>query len=427
MKYSNNIQNSGSNEPDRNNQDIPSFASIAAGSSSMQNRRDSVTSANFERRNKLESKFVTPAPEGGMRDEITVEVQTVNEKPFKGSLTFDEALNGIFVHCLELDTKILHGIRFRYSGCPTIKYKLKMQINVDELKRSEYFEFYRHYKVRGEERYDTFGCKISGIRSAGEPFTQADSDPSIRWLKIEWAEYSVEKAQIVEWLAMYGEPVNELTEDVHPNSDSDADQFGTGTYSIKMRLTKEVPQLLPMWGKRIRVYYRGVQKLCPNCFGPHARRNCKSEKVSWIQYVLKFMESNPEIPAKLYGKWWKIVNDEFGEIIQEDGPQATETEPEVTPTNNQNASESANDAPQNNVPRERLSRQETDNLSDYLRIGMSIADARQAFQKEIEMAEIKQKIRESKRQENSYQSGSRTRIGDTTNSGRRGRGGLSFN
>ena len=102
--------NSGSNEPDRNNQDIPSFASVAAGSSSMQNRRDSVTSANFERRNKLESKFVTPAPEGGMRDEITVEVQTVNEKPFKGSLTFDEALNGIFVHCLELDTKILHGI-----------------------------------------------------------------------------------------------------------------------------------------------------------------------------------------------------------------------------------------------------------------------------------------------------------------------------
>ena len=79
------------------------------------------------------------------------------------------------------------------------------------------------------------------------------------------------------------------------------------------------------------------------------------------------------------------------------------------------------------MPRERLSREETDNLADYLRIGMSIKDARVAFQKEIEMAEIKQKIRESKRQENSYQSGSRTRIGDTTNSGRRGRGGLSFN
>ena len=139
------------------------------------------------------------------------------------------------------------------------------------------------------------------------------------------------------------------------------------------------------------------------------------------------MESNPEIPAKLYGKWWKIVNDEFGEIIQEDGPRATETEPEVTPTNYQNSSKSANNAPQNNVPRERLSREETDNLSDYLRIGMSINDARQAFHKEFEMAEIKQKIRESKRQENSYQSGSRTRIGDTTNSGRRGRGGLSFN
>ena len=139
------------------------------------------------------------------------------------------------------------------------------------------------------------------------------------------------------------------------------------------------------------------------------------------------MESHPEIPAKLYGKWWKIVNDEFGEIIPEDGPRVTETETEATPTNHQNAAESANDPPQVNVPRERLSREETDNLADYLRIGMSIKDARVAFQKEIEMAEIKQRIRESKRQENRYHTNNRTRIGDTTNSGRRGRGGLSFN
>ena len=143
-----------------------------------------------------------------MRDKITVEIQTVNGKPLKGSLTFDEALNGVFVHCLELDAKILHGLRFRYSRCPVVKYKLKMQINVDEFKRMEYFEFHRYYKVRGEEQYDTFGCKISGIRSTQEPFTQTDSDPSLRWVKIEWAEYSVERAQIVEWLTMYGEPVN---------------------------------------------------------------------------------------------------------------------------------------------------------------------------------------------------------------------------
>ena len=29
------------------------------------------------------------------------------------------------------------------------------------------------------------------------------------------------------------------------------------------------------------------------------------------------MENNPEVPPEFYGKWWKIINEEFGEIVQE--------------------------------------------------------------------------------------------------------------
>ena len=173
-----------------------------------------------------------------MRDDITIEIQAINGKPFKGTLTFHEALEGIFVKCLGLDTKILHGIRFCFSKCPTVKYKLKEQINVDELKRIEYFEFFRHYTLKGEARYDTFACKINGIRTTHDTITESDPDPSIRWVKIEWTDYSVQEKQILDWLAMYGEQAGELTEDIHPNSDSDADSFGTGTYSVKMRLKK---------------------------------------------------------------------------------------------------------------------------------------------------------------------------------------------
>ena len=417
-------------------QDRPTFASVAAqqASSSLQNRRNSTASANFNQKKALERMFITPPPDGAMRDELTVEIQTMNGKPFKGTLTFKEALEGIYKRCLELDSAILHCLRFRYSRCPIVKYKLKEQINIDELHRLEYFEFYRNYTVKGEKRYDTFGCKLNGIRSATpqDSSNDSDPDPNVRWLKIEWAEYAVQEKQILEWMNLYGEPASELSEDIHPNSDSDADPFGNGTYSLKMRLKKEVPQLLPMWGKRIRIYYRGVTKLCPNCFGAHARKNCRSEKVSWIQYVLRFMENNPDIPPEFYGKWWKIVNEEFGEIIQE----SEEETPGQTDNQDEENQHSSNDPTPNsssNQPKNstepRITRDESENLADYLRIGMSIEEARNAFQKEIELAELRQKIRDSKREENrgAISSSSRTRIGPTTNTRGRGRGGLTFN
>ena len=79
----------------QSHQERPTFASVAAqpSSSSMQNRRSSTTSANYNPRKVLQKMFVTPAPEGPMRDEITIEVQTINGKPFKGTLTFHEALD----------------------------------------------------------------------------------------------------------------------------------------------------------------------------------------------------------------------------------------------------------------------------------------------------------------------------------------------
>ena len=194
-----------------------------------------------------------------------------------------------------------------------------------------------------------------------------------------------------------------------------------------------------MWGKRIRVYYRGVTKLCPNCFGAHPRKNCRSEKVSWVQYVLRFMESHPDVPPEFYGKWWKIVNDEFGEIIpkeQAQNPTEESTQGQNVnqaqmgsepsgPLLNQRSQHSTSTSFTNTQPRERLSRDKTDNLADYLRIGMSIKEAQNAFKKEVEMAELKQRIRESKR--NELRGTSKTTIGASYSIRGGGRGGLSFN
>ena len=77
----------------------------------------------------------------------------------------------------------------------------------------------------------------------------------------------------------------------------------------------------------------------------------------------------------------------------------------------------------------RLSQEEEENLSDYLSLGMSVAEARESFRKEIEMAELREKIRENRRSTNrgDINPSSRTQIGNSSTHRGRGRGGLSFN
>ena len=73
----------------------------------------------------------------------------------------------------------------------------------------------------------------------------------------------------------------------------------TGSYAVKVKLTKKIPNLIPIMGKRVKISYQGIQRLCTNCFGNHAKQNCQSKKVMWHQYVARFKESNPEFPRNL--------------------------------------------------------------------------------------------------------------------------------
>jgi hypothetical protein len=70
-----------------------------------------------------------------------------------------------------------------------------------------------------------------------------------------------------------------------------------------MKIIKEIPQLLPMCGKRVKIYYKGIEKLCFNCFGKHQRKACNNEKEPWMEYVKLFMAEYPFFPPQAFGKW----------------------------------------------------------------------------------------------------------------------------
>jgi hypothetical protein len=277
-----------------------SYASAASGS----NRGEDLEKPTRQ------SVFTTSKPEGAFRDEIVVELQTLDDQAFRGTITLKEARKKIFEEILGFKQEDLSGLIFGYSGCPIVTFKLFAQFNIDTLENFQFFELERKYKVRDEERLSRLKCKIRGIRTEQRVDGDNYKDEGYRWVKVEGCEYRIEKDQILEWLSHFGEVKSDLSEDMHggsDDSDDDLPPIGNGIYSVRMKLSKEMPQFMPMHGKRIRLYYRGITKRCTNCFEPHQRKHCKNEKVTWFSYVKRFSELFPEIPLSMYGKWGSMT------------------------------------------------------------------------------------------------------------------------
>ena len=270
-----------------------------------------VTSKTTQRTEKRvrESVFTTSKPEGAFRDEIVVELQTLDDQVFKGQVTLKEAKNSIFQEILGFKRADLSGMMMTYSGGPIITYKLYSQFNIDQLASVQFFELERKMTVRGEEKTSILKCKIRGIRTEqrveGEPY----EDTGLRWVKIEGCGYRVEKDQMIEWLTNFGEIKSEVTEDTYEESDDSENDMpvGNSIYSVRMKILRDMPQFVPMYGKRVRLYYRGIVKRCTNCFQPHQRKFCKNEKVTWPDYVDGFARMFPEIPQIMYGKWKALI------------------------------------------------------------------------------------------------------------------------
>jgi hypothetical protein len=138
---------------------------------------------------------------------------------------------------------------------------------------------------------------------------------------IEGCEYRVSKEAIIGFLSSYGEVVSDVLEVVVSDVNAGGD-IRLGSYRVQIKLNKDLPQLAPIMGKRVSFYYRGIQKLCPNCFGPHPKRVCQSRKVPWISYVASFIAREKGIPVDYYGKWIEILQ-------KTDRPASRRSDPEV--------------------------------------------------------------------------------------------------
>ena len=165
------------------------------------------------------------------------------------------------------------------------------------------------------------GCKIRGLRNPAnrpthiskaarsEPNDQHQDDGT-RVVSIIGCEYRLTESEILNWLVKFGEVKSEITEEILQEEDRFQDPtlppVGNGTYLVTMKLKKDMPNWVPMYGRRVRLEYKGIRKQCNNCYGKHIKKYCKSDKVKMEEFAEIFKTQFPEIPEDHYGWLAKI-------------------------------------------------------------------------------------------------------------------------
>ena len=250
--------------------------------------------------------------DGAMRDEIEIEINTKNGKKFSGSITPLEVKHGIYIDKLGFtDHSNFDGVCIGFKGRLVATIKLINPMDIDELCSVEYFDYIRRSTYRGKQIEEVIGCKIRGVRwkqPTASAFENEQRDETKTLVKIEGCEHRVPKDMILAWLANYGTVESELEEDYFIDTKETESTNRTGNYSVMMTLDYKMPQLIPMVGRRVKIYHKGIDKLCTKCFGKHRKSDCKEEKkVEWLDYVANFIAENPDVHVDLYGRWTELV------------------------------------------------------------------------------------------------------------------------
>ena len=253
-------------------------------------------------------------------DRIVITPTHFNNKPFKGFITDEEAkIIRMAIGLENLDN--LHGTTFYRSEEDVlfITYKLKKTMSIQQIYESihRFFWFDKTSKAGNQD-------KISGqVVHPPMEFQNQENEESIsnqncettpqyrnidntKEIKIDGCNYELSKKEITSWIEMYGEIKSELEELAIPG-DNDGTPVGTGSYTIKMKLNRLIPNVLPMQGLKIKCSYQGVKKQCGNCYGyhrqeeNHTKRKYNCTKTTFQEYKETFKENNPGIKLRMMG------------------------------------------------------------------------------------------------------------------------------
>lgn len=269
-----------------------------------------------------------PAPEhnfggtksGKMRNIIEIDVLHIDGEEYKGNIREVEVHQLICREALRIKRSQILSVDFSWAGHPLVIVRIKDSVDIDRFPK--HFSYNKPGRDKeGKVINHKVVCEIRGVKDESMEHFQRQEEsadgPWQRWVKLEGVGFDLTEAQLREWLSNFGEVISDFETEVItfkdniPKSDDDETTdktvtLSSGVLSCKMVINEPIPQLLPAYGRRLKVYYRGIDKQCTKCFETdHKRSECtQSRPRLWIDYVCEFMEYFPKIQAKQYGKWF---------------------------------------------------------------------------------------------------------------------------
>jgi len=225
----------------------------------------------------------------GTTDVINVEKLSINGEDYKGSYKRQEALY-VWSNILGQEQKLVHGISFKSIPRKNLQivYRLKEKICLDTTFTRDDFSYNRGEKK--PDGSDDIVCgRILGLRpKQNRPNTNIPDRDSKTRVNLYGCEFDLTKEQILNWMAKFGEIVSEPMDIL----DRECPEIATGDLSIIMKLTKQIPSFLPMYGKKIRIAYRGMSTICSNCYDVgHMRIGCENQRANYLDYVTMLMKT----------------------------------------------------------------------------------------------------------------------------------------
>ena len=115
----------------------------------------------------------------------------------------------------------------------------------------------------------------------------------MRQVKIEGCHYKLSETQIRNWLDLYGKVVGDVSEEAIID-EVDGTCMGTGAYLAMVNLSRRLPNWLPMFGMKVKLFQDGICKTCNHCFIYH-KKETVCHKKKWENFVIEFKFNNPSI------------------------------------------------------------------------------------------------------------------------------------
>jgi len=233
----------------------------------------------------------------GTTDVVNFEILTINGEDFKGSFKMPEALY-IWSNILGKEREAIHGISFKSIPRKPLQivFRLKEKINIDDMFPRDDFSYNRGAQ-KPDGSFDIICGRILGIKKQTPRMTSSQPRPTR--VNLYGCEFDLTKEQITNWMSKFGLILNE-PQDI---MDRDCPDMATGDLSILLQLARQIPSYLPMYGKKIRVAYRGMTTICNNCFDVnHIRVECENARANYLDYVGLLIDSN-RFEHEMFGSW----------------------------------------------------------------------------------------------------------------------------